>query len=292
MSEIGPSGPDPAAEALRLLLAGEMESGLALYRQQLSGNRIPDVPIGMHLLFLERAGRADCARSLLQLALERGANVATRAGGFGASAAEAASEYEALFARGIINSRMILDYLRVLAELGRMDELAMILDRGRLLRQVEIDLPAPGNDGRSLAAAVEALLLEHEAQAVHQEAVQSVRNMRMLKKFTHLDHPAALALTGALERETRRYLEDWAGSDHPFARFVPLDFRIEGWGLISRGPGYNIPHIHQQGWATGSTIQPPSRAKAANSASAGRTMPRGPTRIGHRTASARGGACS
>ena len=205
----------------------------------------------MHLLFLKRVGRTDCARRLLQLALERGANVAIRAGGFGASADEAASEYEALFARGIINSRMILDCLRILAELGRMEELAVILDRERLLRQVEIDLPAPGNDGQSLASAVEALLLENEAQAVHQEAVQSVRNMRMLKKFTQLDHPGAVALTGALEGETRRYLQGWSRSDHPFARFVPLDFRIDGWGLISRGPGYNIPHIHQQGWATG-----------------------------------------
>jgi putative 2-oxoglutarate-Fe(II)-dependent oxygenase superfamily protein len=32
---------------------------------------------------------------------------------------------------------------------------------------------------------------------------------------------------------------------------VPRTARISAWGLISRGEGFNAPHIHHKGWATG-----------------------------------------
>jgi hypothetical protein len=238
--------PVDAAQALKLLLVGDIEVGLAAYRAALKGDRLTAVPIGMHLLFLERAGQQDAATALLRLAVDLGADVSARAGGFGAPPAEAAAEYEDLIARGIVNSRMTLEYLRTLAELGRFEELARWLDVPRLLRKVQLD---DGTDG--LAGGIEAVILAEQPRAVHQEAVQSVRDMWMLKKFTDLPDPAVQALSRALTQASSDYLADWRGSDHPLADNVPKNFRIEGWALISHGSGYNIPHVHQEGWATG-----------------------------------------
>ena len=233
-----------AAEALRLLLSGRLDEGLAHYRRALKGDRLPDAPIGLHLLFLRQAGQQEAASALLKLGIERGADVSAKAGGFGSTPAEAAREYEGLFAEGIVNSRMVLQYLRTLGELGRFEELRVWLRPSLLLRAIEV-----GN--AELAADVEALIFAEQARAVHQQATQSVRDMWMLKNFTRLDHAAVHALIAELTAQTAAYLADWAASDHPLAKLVPKAFTTEGWALLSKGSGYNIPHVHQEGWATG-----------------------------------------
>ena len=145
-----------SGQALALMLRGETEQGLALYREALKGDHLPDAPVGMHLKILEDAGRSEAAAELLDMAVKRGANVAVKAGGFGADSSEAAAEYEDLFERGIANSRMAHEYLLVLEQLGRWDDLRAMLDPERLLRVATLGEPDP--------AAVEALLLELEAQ--------------------------------------------------------------------------------------------------------------------------------
>jgi hypothetical protein len=95
------------------------------------------------------------------------------------------------------------------------------------------------------------MLLEREAEADLQQAVQSVRNMRLLPDVDSLPDPAATRLIDAISRESRIYLRDWAASEHPLAKLVPTTVDIQAWGLISRGDGYTVPHIHAHGWATG-----------------------------------------
>ena len=231
-----------SGQALALMLRGETEAGLALYRDALKGDHLPDAPVGMHLAILEGAGRRDAAAKLLDLAVRRGANIAVKAGGFGADPGEAAAEYEALFARGIANSRMIHEYLLALEQLGRWDELTAMLDPERLVRLVRLADPDP--------AAVEALLLELEAEAPL-ESDQSIRNMRYLNQLSDRDHPLVKALIASISKEVAAFLADWRSSDHPLAHQVPQQFRISAWGLISRGQGFNVRHIHHRGWATG-----------------------------------------
>ena len=237
------SAPDLAAgQALALIIRGDVEQGLALYREALKGDHLPAAPVGMHLRILEGAGRSDAAARLLDLAVKRGANVAARAGGFGADPGEAAAEYESLFERGIANSRMVHEYLLVLEQLGRWDELRAMLDFERLLRITHIARPEAGQ--------IEALLLELEAEAPL-ESDQSIRNMRYLNKLSDRDHPLVHALIAAIGDEVAGYLRDWRSSPHPLAGLIPDQFEISAWGLISRGEGYNVPHIHHRGWATG-----------------------------------------
>lgn len=232
-----------AETALAAILGGD-EAGFADYRRSLHGDSLAAVPAGLHVRLLEQAGRAADAERLRALAVEMGCDLALRAGSFlGADAGAAAAEYEELLAAGTINSRMIHEYLKVLAGLGRWDAVAQLLGRDRLLQTVPL--------GPALASEVDALLLSLEDDAEAQDAVQSVRNMRMVRHFEALDHPAAVALIRAIEREAGAYLSSWQASDHPVGHLVPQAFDIRAWGLISRGQGYNIPHIHAYGWATG-----------------------------------------
>ena len=237
---------DPANpnEAFAAIARGDVEQGFALYERSLRGDYLPDAPAGLHIGMLEQAGRHDDAKRLRALAMKYSGDLATCAGSFlGAKPEEAAREYEALFERGFINSRMIHRYLQALSRLGRMQEHARILTPDQLFGLVKLS--------RSLAEDVDRMLLELEEHAEEQEAVQSVRNMRMLTGLSQLENPVARILIAEITEHTREYLKRWQRSDHPFARFVSAEMHIKAWGLISRGEGYNTPHIHGEGWATG-----------------------------------------
>ena len=232
-----------AEPAIAAILSGD-EGGFALYESALRAAELATIPAGLHLGMLRQAGREKDARRLADLALRYGADLAPRAGSFlGAEPEVAAEEYEALIERGEVNARMIYRYLLALARLGRWEEHARILAPEALFKVVAID---PG-----IAEAADALLLDLEEQAQPQESAQSVRKMRMASDLDRLDHPAAVQLLAAISDHTEAYLAYWRASDHPLGRLVPQTFDVSAWGLISRGEGYNVPHIHGEGWATG-----------------------------------------
>jgi tetratricopeptide (TPR) repeat protein len=228
------------AQALKRLLAGDAETGLALYRDALRsvGRR---APVGIHALALERSARHEEAAALRRLALAAGADLSVKGQALDAAPADRAREYETLIASGLVNSQMVWNYLLVLAELGRSDEIAALLAPARLLRQVRLDVDA---------AAVEAFLLREEQSGLYQEAHQSVRRMTKIERLQRFDDPAVLALLEAVREEMAFYMRDWAAQDHPLAGLMPRSFRLRSWGLVSHGDGYNVRHMHHRGWVT------------------------------------------
>ena len=243
--------PPTSRQALALLLGGEIEAGLALYETCLKRPNAHNIPVGLHLIFLERGGLSDVAGDLRRLALRRGGTVATASARPGASPAEVAEEHSALFARGIANGRMIFDHLVALARLGRMDEVRALLDLDRRLRTVRLDLPGPGGESGGLAAAVQSLLGREEVQAVDRDSVQPLNKVPMLERLHRLDDPVARALIAALRAEADRYLRDWAASGHPLAHLVSRQVDLKAWALFARDGGFSPRHLHPQGWATG-----------------------------------------
>jgi hypothetical protein len=210
----------------------------------LYGDNLPTAVAGLHVKLLEQAGRQDDAKRLTQIAIVSGADLAVRAGSFlGAEPGLAAAEYESLFAKGLINSRMIHEYLKALAKLGRWEEHARILAPEQLFQVADVP--------KELCDAVDAMVLELGAKANQLEASQSVRNMWKVSGLEQSDHQTARILIGELESRTAVYLKQWRASSHPFAHLVPSHLEIGAWGLVSRGEGYNIPHIHGRGWASG-----------------------------------------
>lgn len=108
------------------------------------------LPIGVHIVMLEAAGHAPAAQALRALGLRTGEDVSAAA--YQAqSPDQLCRDYEALFARGAINSRMIAGYAASLIELGRAEEAARIFDSARLFRAVKL-----GDPSEELAEAVAA----------------------------------------------------------------------------------------------------------------------------------------
>jgi len=246
------SGRAPTSrDALALLLAGETEAGLDLYDICLKRTNRHNIPFGLHLTFLERAGLRAVADDLRQLVLRRGGNIAIKDIKPGASPAEVAAEYEVLFAQGMANSRMIFRYMIALARLGRMDEVAALLDMPRLLRKIRLDRPGPNGEAGGLAEAVQTMLIREEGRAQDKDAVQPFSKVPMLERLHRLEDPTARALSAALREEADRYVRDWAGSDHQLAGLVSREVRLDVWALFARGDGYCPRHLHPQGWSTG-----------------------------------------
>lgn len=235
-----------ARQGLTLLLAGQFEAALALYEQALRDPVAPDLRIGLHLVMLEQAGKPEAAARLRDLTLRRGGNIALKGVALESDRDAAIAEYEALIGRGQVNALMIDNFMQLLAGSGRSERIRQLCDPDRLLRQVRLEAAAPGLAGR-----IHRLLLRLEAEAPYRETAQSVRNQRQISPFATLDHPEIGELFELLGAEGRRYLADWAASDHPLAHLVPGDVRLQTWALISRGEGFNVPHVHHVGWATG-----------------------------------------
>jgi hypothetical protein len=231
-----------ARQGLALLLAGDAEGGLALYSDCLGSDHVSALPFGTHLEFLERGGKTGMAAALGDLVLARGGNIARRGTTLGREPIDAIAEYEALIARGRMNPRMVLDYVVELSRLGQDDRVAAIFDPDRLLRIVHLD--------HALGPATRDLLLRAESDTDYSQVSQSVRNMRRIGELDTLGDPAP-ALLAAMHAEANRYLADWAASDHPLAALVPERTWMHSWALVSRGDGFNVPHLHHRGWATG-----------------------------------------
>lgn len=230
--------PEQARQGLECLLRGDL-SGLTFYDQCIAAGATGAVPFGRHLELLGQAGRGDMAAMLCGLALDRGADIARQGTTLSGDPIDPIREYETLFAQGAINPQMILQYVTALSRIGRTDRVAQIFDAGRLLRIVRLD-PALAEPARDL-------LLQAENESGFHAQSQSIRNMCRIGDLEKSDSP----LIAALREAANHYLADWAASDHPFARLIPPRTAMKAWGLISRGEGFNTPHYHHVGWATG-----------------------------------------
>lgn len=205
------------------------------------------LPIGVHIAMLDAAGHPRAAQALCELGLRTGEDVSAAAHQ-AQSPDQLCRDYEALFARGAINSRMIAGYVAGLIELGRAAEAARIFDSARLFRTVMLGAPTAGSE--ELAAAVAGEMATRAAAAARPTANGPALDMVRIGKLTQDPGPAVARLIDAIEAEARRYLGRWAGSDHPFAQHVSDQHVIHAWALISQGPGRLDRHSHKRGWVT------------------------------------------
>ena len=227
------------ADGLRLCLAGEAAAGLACYRSAARPRAFGRLPLGLHVHLIEEAGRTDAADELRRMTLNQGGDLAWRAKRAGATQAEAATEYEALFARGHGNARMVSNYALVLESLGRSPDIAALFDQPRRLRFARLD--CAGEVAESL------LTLEAGMGPSVREVVHHTRERLDIDR---LGDPAIDRLMAACRVEMAAYFTDWATSGHPLANLVPDQFGFSAWGHVSRGDGHATRHNHPVGWAS------------------------------------------
>jgi hypothetical protein len=234
-----------AARAIALCRTGAVEDGIALYRKVLK--RTNTLPVGVHVKLLQSSGLHDVADIIGRAALAVGADLCFSAA-MGRPPATIVDEYRSLFAQGLINARMVSCFLVALSKLGVRDELAALLDPNRLFCIAQVTV---GETAASHWKSLERVLLELEADDTWEEEVQSVRKMYRISNLNR--HPDRLvkATLAEIDQRVAHYVANWTKTDHVISRWLPRSYSISPWAMISHGDGYNVPHVHTQGWITG-----------------------------------------
>ena len=238
-----------AARAISLCSKGAIDEGIALYRQVLKARNEraegPKLPVGLHLQYLEQLGLEQVAQVIRLEGLRTGQNLNARYA-LGKSPGAVVAEYRELFARDLVNSTMVADFLVQLSKLGNTAEMKPYLDADHLVRRTILSIDDGENFWRRLAA----MLLHHQTDANFRPAAQSVRSMHQISIATLADSGLQRLLI-ELEQEVRHYVADLRAGGRSPTGWIPQRFSIDPWALISTGHGYNTPHIHPKGWLSG-----------------------------------------
>ena len=134
---------------------------------------------------------------------------------------------------------------------GDRSEAAAILDFERLISVRDLD----SVDGwPSVAAFNEALVqrvLENPTLMRARKTVATNNGDQSLEVLVGND-PITRGLRGAIETEVRRYIaETLATSDNVHANQATKTWRLSGWAVVLRSGGFQSPHIHPEGFASG-----------------------------------------
>ena len=235
---------DVALQALRLFKARSVEEGAELYRRALTMPDGSGLPIKRHLRMLEGSGLADAAAVVERLALQLGMDLTSDPIAHHRDPQQAVTEYEALFARGAANARMMANYLAALSLVGASAKLAAANDPGLLFRRTTLNIGEPIEP--FLAHVADALLRAHTRE--FETARKSLREIERVRRTNTLDDPALVALHRAVHDQVAHYIADVASSGHMIAPWLSSRFSLHSWGVVSQGTGYSAPHIHGGCW--------------------------------------------
>jgi hypothetical protein len=240
------------SKALALFRAGAVDDGIVLYKQilKVEYDLRKNLPVALHLGFLESMGLKDAAAEIRLEAIMAGQNLCLKAD-LGKPPLEVVAEYRELFAQGIVNSAMVADYLIELSKLGETAELASFFDATRFFRRKELSIADEGEGGPKFWNAVAASLLEDQTDHNWQEEVQSVRRMHYIPSLDQHDNKRIQRSLREISHNVELYLADLRANAQGVLPWIPEKYFIKPWALISSGYGYNVPHIHHKGWITG-----------------------------------------
>jgi hypothetical protein len=239
-----------ATKALTLCRRGAIHDGIGLYKQILKCDLRKILPIAFHLRFLESMGLNDVAAAIRLEAVVAGQNLCLKAY-FGKPSLEVVTEYRELFAQGIVNSRMVADYLIELSKLGETTELASLLDVNRFVRCVDLSITDDGMRGEEFWEVMAASLLERRTDHNWEEAVMSVRGMHRIPRLEQDDDKLIRRLLSEIRPHVEHYVADLRTNGRDILPWILQKYCVTSWAVISSGYGYNVPHIHNRGWISG-----------------------------------------
>lgn len=240
-----------ANKAFQSAVAGDEDSALRYYAAALRRGVGRGVPAFMHLNILRTRGSHEIANRVERLALDYGADISFAGIQAEPDLSRSMAEYEALMAEGRVNARMVARYAQLASLAGDSDALTRMMDPAALLKVIRLEPmePIPGN--APLADAVADYLMSDSVTMTWHDAFRSTRQINHLPHVDRLDVSPLRELFMAIRAEIDTYLQSLDALDHPFFRWRPAAPAFGAWALHSSGAGYNIPHIHPQGWLTG-----------------------------------------
>ena len=237
-----------AMQAIRLCLAGETLAGVEAYRQALACSGGHKVPVGLHLMQLASGGHAKAAELVRQAALETDADVSVSwAFGRQTDPRNAIAEYEALFTSGTANARMVSNYMTRLSLAGESAGLAAVAAPEKLFRNTALRVNGPLSPFlRRVSTA-----LRNSVERRFFETEYAARNMDRVHRTHRSKDPAILELHAAIRVHVAAYLREIAATGHVMAKWLPSEFELRSWAVISDGTGHLVPHIHSGCWVIG-----------------------------------------
>jgi hypothetical protein len=238
---------DLALRALTELTHGDPQVGLQFYERALASAAY-SVPVGMHLMHLKGQGLHDVAAHVEALALRNNGDLAMSWSMHRfQNPRRAIEEYERLIQEGRVNALMIHRYMVCLSLVGDAARLAAITASPQLFHQSM--LPVAGVSGEFFAE-VHAALAGSERRRFS-EAEYAARGLDRVHRAHELSDPVLVDLHRAVRAQVKRYVQSLSGCPHPFASWIPPQFELRSWAVMSDGKGQLEPHIHSGCWVCG-----------------------------------------
>ncbi len=236
-------------EVLRLCRQGDQNAAVALYQRHLASRQVCDIPVGFHARLLDGGGYGEAAARILEAGRLIGADVSSCALARGGDLRQAVTEYRALFNSGVGTSTMVLNYMICLSKLGESRELAAVASPELMFQRDGLRLPDRILVEPLLRAAAAALLGAKERQS--HNSYRSARNLDRVDRTHQMEDAAVRELHHAIRVAVSEYIRRVAGAGHLISAWVPAEFELRSWAMISEGPGHNEPHVHCPNWVSG-----------------------------------------
>lgn len=236
-------------EVLRLCRQGDQGAAVDLYRSKLTARGGFDIPVGFHTRLLTGAGYTRAATLIQRIGLLAGADVSSCALDRGGDLRKAVAEYRTLFASGTVTSKMVLNYMVCLSRLGEAAELAAVAAPERLFYCGRLRLPGDAPMDPFLRR-VAAALRQAKGRESH-AAYRSARNLDRVHQTHQMDEPAIQELHAAIHATAAEYMNKVESAAHLISAWLPTNFELRSWAMISEGTGYNEPHVHCPNWVSG-----------------------------------------
>lgn len=232
-----------ALDAIRACQRGDVDAGVQQYREALAAPDGLSLPVGLHTALLAGAGHHDAAAAIRTAGMVLGLDLSTCWWARKGDPAAAVTEYQQLFAKGIGTPCMVEHYQEALSVVGDAEMLARVSAPGTLFRAARLPVTLDPVLGDAAAA------LRHASSRQFEENRRSIRAMDRVINSHRLADPGVVAIHAAVHALVAAYLSDVKQSGHLIAPWLPADFELRSWGVISDGRGgYNAPHTHSGCW--------------------------------------------
>ncbi|MDH3640046.1 MAG: tetratricopeptide repeat protein [Gammaproteobacteria bacterium] len=149
-------------------------------------------------------------------------------------------------------NRLALAYKGIaLQALGDINPLRTLNDFERFLFQETIVPPAPWDSVSQLNTALAAHILKHPSLR-HEPKLQATRFGRHTGELLVEPKGPIATLEELIKAAIGRFMRRVARyRDHPFIAHLPRQFRLTVWAVVMHKQGFQLPHIHADGYISG-----------------------------------------
>lgn len=264
---------DDAREAFARALAADETNADALAGMaaiEHDEGRFAEAEALLHRVLRTRPGDISALTNLGLVHAERGAHEA------------AAAAFEGVLVADATNRRAMAHLAIALQHCGRIDEARAIFDFDRLVSVRPIGAVEGYDSVPAFNRAVASYVLHDSTLMLDRPAIATTKGSQTLE-ILHGPERERAALRAMIEAEAHTYIRDvLMASGNRYAAQASARWRMTGWAVVLRSGGFQSPHIHPQGFASGVYyVQVPEVVRVAKAGDAGhlsfgRSKPWGP----------------